>query len=73
MGGMLSRLYTVIEHVGDIRFREALLDELPPKSVLLRIAYCGICATDIAILDGKRGKRLPHTLPDMNIQGLLSA
>lgn len=61
MGGNLSRWYSVIEHVGDITFREALLDQLPPKSVLLRIAYCGICATDIAILDGKRRKPFPYS------------
>lgn len=64
--------YALIKQVGDLTLAERLLDHLPPEAVRLKIAYCGICATDLAILEGKRSKSLPYS-PGHEYSGIVEA
>ena len=45
----------VIEAPGDIRLEEIPEPPMDPRDVLVRVRYCGICGTDLGILDGNMG------------------
>lgn len=45
----------VIEAPGDIRLEEIPEPPMNPRDVLVRVRYCGICGTDLGILDGNMG------------------
>ena len=45
----------VISGKGRASFKEISLPEVKPSDILIRVAYTGVCRTDLEILDGKLG------------------
>jgi propanol-preferring alcohol dehydrogenase len=58
---------------GPLRLREVPIPEPGPAEVLLRVSACGVCRTDLHILDGELpGPRLP-LIPGHQIVGRVAA
>lgn len=53
--------YAVVEQVGKLALHTTSLVTPSTREVLIRVAYCGVCATDNAIYDGTRKKHLPYS------------
>ncbi len=47
---------------GDIRIEDVKLKELEADEVLVKIAYCGICPSDVRVYNGLSSKKLPAIL-----------
>jgi L-iditol 2-dehydrogenase len=64
--------YVSIEPDFTFKFHRAEIIKPLPHQVLIKILHCGICATDIAIVEGKRDKKLPY-LPGHEYVGIVAA
>ncbi len=52
-----------------LRIEEVPKPELKPGHVLLRVRVCGVCRTDLHIVEGELPKRLPRLIPGHQIVG----
>jgi alcohol dehydrogenase, propanol-preferring len=52
-----------------LEIREIALPQLQPGHTLLRVLACGVCRTDLHIVDGELPPRLPHVVPGHQIVG----
>lgn len=49
----------IIDHIGSINIKEVDVPTISDKEVLLKIKYCGVCETDIKILNGMCSEFFP--------------
>ena len=52
-----------------LEIREIARPQLQPGHTLLRVLACGVCRTDLHIVDGELPPRLPHVVPGHQIVG----
>jgi L-iditol 2-dehydrogenase len=62
--------YLIIDKDKTIKFIKAPVPIPGPGEVKLKILYCGICATDIDIIEGKRKKTFPYS-PGHEFSGIV--
>lgn len=50
----------VLFHPFDFQFRQTYVPEIETNEMLVKVAYCAICATDIRILEGKKKRDVTY-------------
>ncbi|MES1943526.1 zinc-binding alcohol dehydrogenase family protein [Salinisphaera sp. PC39] len=64
----------VLERVGEpLRERELPLPEPGPRDVLIRVAACGVCRTDLHVVDGELTEPVLPLVPGHEIVGRVAA
>jgi len=53
-------------------FKEVPLPEIAPNEVLVRVAACGICGSDVHGMDGSSGRRIPPIIMGHEAAGTIS-
>ncbi|HWD98630.1 MAG TPA: alcohol dehydrogenase catalytic domain-containing protein, partial [Bryobacteraceae bacterium] len=56
-----------------LEWREAPRPEPGPDEVLLRVHACGVCRTDLHVVEGELPVRKPHVIPGHQIVGTVEA
>lgn len=56
-----------------LQLKEIPVPELTPGHVLLKVAACGVCRTDLHIVEGELPVRLPNVVPGHQIVGTVEA
>src|SRR6266568_8353945 len=68
-----SSLSAVWYGTGDLRLEERPLPPLGPRDVLVDVVSCGVCATDLHLLDGSIGLYPPPRVLGHEVAGVVSA
>ena len=63
----------VLEQYKQFVYRDVPEPELGPTDVLIRVAACGICGSDIHGMDGSTGRRIPPIIMGHEAAGTISA
>jgi 2-desacetyl-2-hydroxyethyl bacteriochlorophyllide A dehydrogenase len=58
---------------GDLRLEERPVPEIGPQDVLVDVVSCGVCATDLHLLDGSIGLYAPPRVLGHEVAGIVSA
>ena len=56
-----------------LRLKEVADPQLTPGHVLLKVEACGVCRTDLHIVEGELPEKLPHLIPGHQIVGTVAA
>lgn len=56
-----------------LQLKEIPVPELQPGHVLLKVAACGVCRTDLHIVEGELPVKLPNVVPGHQIVGTVEA
>jgi len=71
-GGILMKA-AVLYGKHDLRLEDISIPEKRDDFLLVKVAYCGICGTDVHLYDGDEGsvKLVPKTVPGHELSGIL--
>jgi L-iditol 2-dehydrogenase len=61
----------VLTEYNHFEIREVPVPEVGPDDVLIRVAACGICGSDVHGMDGSSGRRLPPVIMGHEASGLI--
>ena len=61
----------ILEKYNELVFRETEIPELKPGWVLVKVAACGICGSDVHGMDGSTGRRQPPVIMGHEASGII--
>ncbi|MFD7307397.1 zinc-dependent alcohol dehydrogenase family protein [Promicromonospora sp. NPDC059942] len=65
------RAWTTGDTAGSLRLREVPLPRPGPDEVLVRVEACGVCRTDLHVIDRELPVHLPHVVPGHQVVGVV--